>query len=298
MTSTRRFLISTLGAVLVAGPFVTAQDLTPPPGWVILTQPILTLPILTPPILTKALLTPPMVIQELPLQPQLQPFLALSPQPDPVVTPVPNRRGLSQYREFQFGMDLLAVAKQAEVNPSAARVIHQRPAILQELQWRTLRAPLSSPEADPVKGILFSFYNGELFRMVVTYDQLRTEGLTNDDLVEAISADYGTASRPAAQVAQLPSLQVDDYGQDVIVAHWEDSEYSFSLSRSAYLPAFTMLAFSKRVDARAQPASIEAARLDELEAPQRETEREKKQDEENRATQEKARLMNKVAFRP
>jgi hypothetical protein len=301
MTSTRRFLISALGAVLVAAPLITAQDLTPPPAGVILTQPILTppivtLPILTRPILTRVLLTPPLVMQDLPPQPQ--PFLAFSSQSDPAMTPVPNTRNLSRYRDFQFGMDLFAVAKQAEVKPSEARVIHERPAIIQGLQWRTPRALVSSSEADPVKGILFSFYNGELFRMVVTYDQFRTEGLTNDDLVEAISAEYGTATKPATQVAQPPLFQADDYGQDAIVARWEDSEYSFSLSRSAYQPVFALLAFSKRVDALAQAASIEAARLDDLEAPQRESERQKKQDEENRATQEKARLVNKVAFRP
>ena len=152
MTSTRRFLISTLGAVLVAAPLITAQDLKPPPAGVILTQPILTqpivtLPILTRPILTKALLTPPLIMQELPLQPQ--PFLAFSSQSDPVMTPVPNTRDLSRYREFQFGMDLFAVAKQAEVKRSEARDIHQRPAIIQELQRRTPRALVSSPEADP-----------------------------------------------------------------------------------------------------------------------------------------------------
>jgi hypothetical protein len=59
-----------------------------------------------------------------------------------------------------------------------------------------------------------------------------------------------------------------------------------------------MLVFSKRLDPLAQAAIIEAIRLDEQEAPQREIERQKKQDEENRAVQEKARLVNKVAFRP
>ena len=67
-----------------------------------------------------------------------------------------------------------------------------------------------------MKGILFSFYNGDFFRMVVTYDQFGTEGLTSDDLVEAISAEYGTATKPATQVAQPPLFQADDYGQDAI----------------------------------------------------------------------------------
>ena len=59
-----------------------------------------------------------------------------------------------------------------------------------------------------------------------------------------------------------------------------------------------MLVFSKQLDALARAAIVEAIRLDEQEAPQREIERQKKQDEENRAVQEKARLVNKVGFRP
>jgi hypothetical protein len=58
-----------------------------------------------------------------------------------------------------------------------------------------------------------------------------------------------------------------------------------------------MLVFSKQLDALARAAIVEAIRLDEQEAPQREIERQKKQDEENRAVQEKARLVNKVGFR-
>jgi hypothetical protein len=59
-----------------------------------------------------------------------------------------------------------------------------------------------------------------------------------------------------------------------------------------------MLVFSKRLDALARAAISEAIRLDEQEAPQREIESQKKQDGENRAAQAKARLVNKVAFRP
>jgi hypothetical protein len=42
--------------------------------------------------------------------------------------------------------------------------------VIQELTWEAQSFPSSSPGSDSVKNILFSFYNGELFRMVVTYD--------------------------------------------------------------------------------------------------------------------------------
>ena len=109
-------------------------------------------------------------------------------------TPLIYAQDLSRYREFQLGMNLLAVAKQIDARPSEVRVIHQRPAVIQELEWRPRNALASSREAGSVNEVLFTFYNGELFRMVVSYDQQRTEGLTDQDMIEAISATYGVAT--------------------------------------------------------------------------------------------------------
>ena len=75
------------------------------------------------------------------------------------------------------------------------RKIHQRPAVIQELTFWTLNSSRSQEGVDPVSRILFSFYNGELYRIVVTYDRDAIAGLTDDDMVGAISARYGTATR-------------------------------------------------------------------------------------------------------
>ena len=212
-------------------------------------------------------------------------------------TPLIHAQDLSKYREFQFGMNLVAVAKQADVKPSEARVIHQRPAVIQELEWRPRRFLASSPQEDPVKEILFSFYNGELFRMLVNYDLHKTEGLTDEDMVEAISAKYGTATRPDAKIILFSSFQVYNDSEKVI-ARWEDSQYSFNLFRSSYQPTFGILVLSKQLDGLARAAVVEAIRLDEQEAPQREIQRQKQEDEANRAQQDAARLVNRAAFRP
>ncbi len=212
-------------------------------------------------------------------------------------TPLIYAQDFSRYREFQFGMNLLAVAKQADVNPSDAKMIHQRPAMIQELEWRLRHSLAASPQADPVKEILFSFYNGELFRMVISYDRDRTEGLTDEDMVEAISASYGPASRPVAKIILFSSSHIYNE-REKVTARWEDSQYSFNLFRSAYQPVFGMVVFSKQLDALAQLAIVEAIRLDEKEAPQREIARQKKEAEENRAAQEKVRPVNKANFRP
>ena len=203
-------------------------------------------------------------------------------------------RDLSRYREFEFGMNLPAVVKLVGMNLSEARVIHQRPELIQELDWQPGLLPGSSPEADPVKGILFSFCNGELFRMVVNYDRYKTDGLTAQDMIEAVSANYGTATKPAAEII-FPSI----YNETVkVTARWEDSQYSLSLVRSSYQPSFGMVLFSKRLDALARAAVTEARRLDEQEAPQKEIERHRKQEAENRVQQDRARLANKPSFRP
>jgi hypothetical protein len=43
---------------------------------------------------------------------------------------------LSRYREFQLGTNLPAVAKQIRVKPSEAKAIHERPAMIQEMEWQ------------------------------------------------------------------------------------------------------------------------------------------------------------------
>jgi hypothetical protein len=82
---------------------------------------------------------------------------------------------LSKYRNFQLGTNLATVAGQAGAHPSQATVIHIRPVLIQELAWRP--KPLGwTSETDPVQKAAFSFYDGELFRIVVDYDQYQTEG--------------------------------------------------------------------------------------------------------------------------
>jgi hypothetical protein len=216
-----------------------------------------------------------------------------------LLTSLTHAQDLSRYRDFQFGMNLPTVAKQADVKQSDARALHQRPAIIEELEWRPQSFLRTSPQAqgDPLKDVLFSFYNGQLFRMVVNYDPDKTKGLTNDDMVSAISATYGAASRPAAKTISFSSAQ--GYSEtEKVMARWEDSQYSFNLFRSSYQPNFGMVVFSKRLDALARLAVVEAVRRDEQEAPQREVDRLKKEAQETHATEEKARLANKANFHP
>ena len=209
-----------------------------------------------------------------------------------LAAPLVRAGDLSRHREFQFGMDLPAVIKQAKTEPPEAKVIHQRPAVIQELTWQPQRLLGPSAETDPVSEVIFSFYNGELYRIVVSYDRYKTVGLTAEDMIESISASYGTATKPAAEIA---------FGyneREKILARWEDPQYSVNLVRSSYGLAFTMVVLSKRLDALAGTAITEAIQIERQEAPQREIERQKRQDEETRVARAKARLVNKPTFRP
>lgn len=200
---------------------------------------------------------------------------------------------LSRYRTFQLGTELSLVAGQAGATASQATVIHSRPALIQELKWRP--QPLgSSAQAEPAKEAVLSFYNGELFRIVVKYDRFETEGLTTDDFTEAISSNYGVAVKPALPAKDLQRSYGDE---DEVLARWEDDQYRFDLVRSSYGPSFKLVGVLKKLEAPAQAAILEGARLDELEAPQRDAARKTSADEAEKVRLEKARLVNKPKFR-
>jgi hypothetical protein len=201
---------------------------------------------------------------------------------------------LSSYREFHLGASLQTVAKQAEMKVSEAKVVHDRPELIQELEWQPRRLPGPAAELDSVDQILFTFYNGQLFRMLVNYDRRRTEGLTLDDMIEVISGKYGPATRGDAEII-FPSAYTKKVA---VMARWEDSQSAFNLIHSAYQPGFSLVVVSKPLDALAQTAAVEAVRLDEQEAPQREIDRQKKREDDDRAQQDRARLANKPGFRP
>jgi hypothetical protein len=62
--------------------------------------------------------------------------------------------------------------------------------------------------------------------------------------------------------------------------------------------SFAMVMYSKRVDALAAAAIVQAVRLDTSEAPQREIEAKRKQQADERLALDKARSVNAPNFRP
>lgn len=201
---------------------------------------------------------------------------------------------LSKYRNFRLGTNLTIVSKQVGANASQVKIVHRRPVLIQELEWRP--EPFGSgAQTEATREIVFRFHDGELFLITVTYNRYDTEGLTADDLITAISATYGASKQPAAAGRTTQGLYGD---MDDVVAEWQDPQYRFQLIRSSYGPTYKLVGALKRLEASAQAAIVEAKRLDREEAPRREAAQKAAEQEAARVKLEKTRLSNKPKFRP
>jgi hypothetical protein len=208
--------------------------------------------------------------------------------------PLLSAQDLSKYREFQLGMSLATAAQQSGVTP-VAQVPHQRAELIQELLWQPPRGLATSPPGDSVRKVLLSFYNGQLFRIAVSYDWEKTEGMTVEDMIEALSAKYGLAILPNTDVIPLLSRVAAD--SDRIVAHWEDAQYSLNLVRPSYASTFGLVMLSKRLDALVRAATVQSLWLHDQEASARAIGRKQNLEDADHARQEQVRARNKAIFR-
>ena len=206
-------------------------------------------------------------------------------------TPVLSGQNLSTYRKFSLGASLANISKQVGQDPGQANLIHQSPAIIQQLTYWPIPTSPYALQAESVSQILFSFYDGELYKIAITYDGEATHGLTDDDMVQAISARYGTATRFYPEI-ELPTN--DGYApKETTIARWENSGTSVDLSRSETLNSFELDVSSKTLEIKAQAATAESLKLEEQEAPQKEIDRQKSEADKL----EVARQKNIKAFR-
>jgi hypothetical protein len=196
----------------------------------------------------------------------------------------------SVYRGIQFGSQLSAVAKRTGVAPGDFRLLHTRPALIQEIVWKPRAADLS----DPIDDVVLHFINGELFRMTVTYNRYKVAGMTAEDMIDSISGVYGAFTRPK-EVVPYHSI----YGESAPVeARWADEQFSYNLIQTGDRESFAMVLYLKSLEAKAEAAIGEARRIEVLEASQEEIERGKQQGEKERQILDDARTTNKPKFRP
>lgn len=211
-----------------------------------------------------------------------------------LTAPMLHAQDLSKYRTFSLGNSLAFVLKHTDLRLADVKMTHGRPSLFQELAWRP--SPLgtlgSSFRSDAVEQVLFSFCNGLLYKISVTYDRTSTEGLTASDMMKAITARYGPATNVALEIDATPNERYDTDGKGV--AAWEDSQYSVNLVRSSFTDVFGLVIYSKRLNAEAVLAIAEAVKLEEQEGPKREADRKQKATDDL----EVARQKNRKVFQP
>lgn len=206
---------------------------------------------------------------------------------------------LSRYRDVAFGSSVSSVVAITGTGAAAVKVIHQRPALIQELSWRPQYAigrPVGRSEA--AREVTFRFHDDALFSIVVVYDARLVEGLTNADLIAAVSAVYGPATLTAAASQPPVPAPAGTINGTTAIARWQSTDYEFTLMREVYPETFRLIGVAKQLGTTARAAEIEATRLDQQEAPRRLAAEAVADAERRRTAADKTRTTNKGEFRP
>ena len=202
---------------------------------------------------------------------------------------------LSQYRGVTLGDSIKVVVDRLQMAASDVKVVHERATLVQELSWRprSVFGGLSG-EADSVSEMILTFHDGKLAQISVTYDRARTQGLTNQDLQEAMVRTYGTsllASTPTQPAIAAPALRQP-------IGRWEDAETLLILWREQFPNRVGLTITSIAGNGALQQAIADGVRNDLAEAPAREVARRAAEAAAIKERDEKIRLDNKTKFKP
>ena len=205
-----------------------------------------------------------------------------------------SAQDVAGYREFSLGSSVASVVELSGSRAAEVRTLHERPSLLQELLWRPrYTAGRALPDVDPVREAIFSFSGDRLYRITVYYDRTRTAGLTHDDLVLALSDIYGP---PAATTRSERRDRFEPSEAATLIAFWERGDTMVSLYWSDARAGYGLRVISQQGESEARLAMAEAVATDEREAPAREAARVKKDADDLKAADERARETNKGAF--
>jgi phosphate/sulfate permease len=202
---------------------------------------------------------------------------------------------LSRYREFELGTSVAAVTAVTLTAERDTKTVHIRPALVQEVVWQP-RYTTGAPVADrkSIDEIVFSFVDDRLFKMTVAYERGRTTGLTNADMIAALTELYGA---PAS--TSVPSRgAADAFNAAAAIAEWRQGDVQMALRRTKYNESFSLVITSLSLNAIAHKAMATALVMDAREAPAREAALAKKRADELRQTEELTRTTNKKVFQP
>lgn len=202
---------------------------------------------------------------------------------------------LAHYRGVTLGDSVQSVVDRLQMAAADVKVVHERPAMVQELTWRPHRfVSGATVEPDALSEMVMTFHAGRLARIGVVYDRERTQGLTNADMHELMAGVYGTSL-----LVGTPTLRTIGPPSDrQTIARWEDDETLLLLWREQYPGRLGLTITSIAADAALQEALADGQRLSAAEAPMRDLARRTAEAAAARTLGEKMRLDNKARFKP
>jgi hypothetical protein len=198
----------------------------------------------------------------------------------------------SRYRSVSLGTSLPAILKYTGQKAIDVKLIHARPALIQEVTWWPSNTSGTTAQPEDVREIVFSLYNGELYKMAVTYDRSSTQGLTTPDMMKAVTAKYGPVTNFVLAIDSSTNDQYDLKAKTI--ASWGNAQFAVDLVRSPFTDDFGLIIYSKRMNADAESAIAESVRLEEQERPTREALRQQKATDDLEETRQK----NRKVFQP
>jgi len=123
-----------------------------------------------------------------------------------VHAPVAAAPDVSRYRAYVLESSLDAIVEDSGVRASDVQIVHERPAMIHELEWRPPFLISDRELADPVHDITFRFYDRVLYQMTVSYDRARTDALTSKD-IKIQPKKFNIAGLQLADVLAYPVKQ-------------------------------------------------------------------------------------------
>jgi hypothetical protein len=171
-----------------------------------------------------------------------------------------------RYRTYAMGDSPVTISRQIGLPMMEATSTPAASGTVQELRWhaRYVRRG-TEPTGDPVDRMVFSFHEHRLFRIVVDYAPDRTEGMTEADMVAAVSALYGSPRRRT--IASTEHAQAPARPADSVVAEWISGDQAVALLALQGGTAFRVIVVSSALQTLARASGAREAPTDRPDWP-------------------------------
>jgi hypothetical protein len=175
-------------------------------------------------------------------------------------------QGRPRYRTFAMGDSPVSISRQIGLPMMEVTSTPAASGAVQELRWhaRYVRRG-TEPSGDPVDRMVFSFHEHRLFRIVIDYAPDRTEGMTEADMVAAVSALYGSPRRRT--IASTEEAQAPARPAETVVAQWISGDQSVALLALQGGTAFRVIVASSALQTLARASGAREAPVDRPDWP-------------------------------